>query len=306
MRVSVVGTGRVGSTVAFALVAKGLVEDLVLANRSVRKAEGEAKDLLHASAFATRAVRIRAGWLEATDDSDIVIVCVSAPAVGEVRTRADLGLANAALFDELISELGRRSPEAVLLIVTNPVDVMTYRALILSGFEPRRVIGTGTLVDSARYRSLLSAQEGIHPDDIRAYILGEHGDTQFPALSISATGGEKLSDDAQTQSVFEEAVRTGYEVFRAKGYTNNAIALAVALIVESIVHDSRRTMPLSVYSDGYLGEHDVCLSLPVVVGKGGIVRRLRPRLSSAEQLAFHRSAEAVRQMILQVERARGK
>lgn len=301
MRVSVVGTGRVGATVAFALVAKGLVDELVVANRTLEKAEGEAKDLLHASAFVERAVSIRAGWLDATAGSDIVIVCASARFSGELKTRLDLGHANARMFDELIPKLAERSPDAILLIVTNPVDIMTYRALRCSGFESQRVMGTGTLVDSARYRSLLSAEVGIHPDDIRAYILGEHGDSQFSADSLAWCGGERLAGDERNRRIFQEAVKTGYEVFRSKGYTNNAIALAVALVVESIARDSRRTMPLSVELDGYLGERDVCLSIPVVVGKSGIVRRLNPELSASEQAAFRASVSTVRKAMASID-----
>lgn len=303
MRVSIVGTGRVGATIALTLVVKNLVDELVLANRTVAKADGEAKDLAHASAFAERAVSIRAGWLDATRDSDIVVITASAPIAREVKRRADLGGANATLFDRLIPELAARSPEAILIIVTNPVDVMTHRALSVSGFPSHRVVGTGTLIDSARYRSLLSAEVGVHPDDIRAYILGEHGDTQFAANSFAWLGGERLSDDATHQRIFESAVRTGYDVFHAKGYTNHAIALAVALVIESIARDSRRTMPLSVLLDDFWNEADVCLSVPVVVGRSGVVRQLHPRLSDHEERAFRASARAVRRAIAELPRA---
>lgn len=297
MRVSIVGTGRVGATIALALVVKNLVDELVLANRTVARAQGEAKDLVHASAFTERTISVRAGWLDATKDSDVVVITASAPIAGPVQSRIDLGSANAQLFDSLIPELATRSPEAVLLIVTNPVDAMTHRALRVSGFPSHRVMGTGTLIDSARYRSLLSAEVGVHPDDIRAYILGEHGDTQFAANSLAWLGGERLSDDATHQRIFEAALRTGYDVFRSKGYTSHAIALAVALVIESIARDSRRTMPLSVLLDDFWGEPDVCLSVPVVVGRSGVVKQLHPRLSEQEQRAFQASAAAVRRTL---------
>ena len=289
--------GRVGASIAFTLVAKGLVDELILANRTLARATGEAKDLLHASAFVQRPLRIRAGWLEATSDSDVVVMCASKGVRQQVQSRLELATDNAQLFDELIPEIAARSPQAILLVVTNPVDAMTFQALRLSGFASQRVMGTGTLIDSARYRSLLSAEVGIHPDDIRAYILGEHGDTQFAANSLAWTGGERLHDDATTRRIFEETVRTGYDVYQAKGYTNHAIALAVALVVESIGRDECRTMPLSVLMDGFLGERDVCLSVPVVVGRAGIVRQLCPELSKQEQAAFHASARAVRRTL---------
>jgi L-lactate dehydrogenase len=289
--------GRVGATIAFALVAKNVVDDLVLANRNVLRAQGEAKDLMHATAFTQRPVQIQAGWLDETSSSDVIVLCASAPADDTVKTRADLTYKNTALFAELVPELARRSPQAVFVVVSNPVDVLTFQALTLSGFEPSRVVGTGTLIDSARYRSLLSAAERIHPADIRAYILGEHGDSQFPAISLASTGGEQLIDDARHKSIFEETIQSGYDVFRAKGYTSSAIALAVAMVVESIASDLRITLPLSVLIDGYLGVHDVCLSVPVVVGRAGVVRRLNPELSSQEAAAFRRCAEIVRSEI---------
>ncbi len=294
MRVSVVGMGRVGATVAFALVAKSVVEELVLANRNVLKAHGEAQDLLHASAFARRPLNIIAGWLDETTGSDVIVICASAPADETVKTRFDLTAKNTRLFHELVPALAQRSPNAILVVVSNPVDVLTHQSLRLSGFDPTRVVGTGTLIDSARYRSLLSSAEGIHPADIRAYILGEHGDSQFPAISLASTGGERLIDDARNRRIFEETIKSGYDVFHAKGYTSSAIALAVTMVVESIANDLRITMPLSVLIDGYLGVRDVCLSVPVVVGRAGVVRQLNPQLSESEIAAFRHSAAVVR------------
>lgn len=168
MKVSIIGTGHVGATVAFSLVVKGLCDDLVLVNRTHRKAEGEAADLQHAAAFVSRAINVTAGDLDATAGSDVIVFSVSAPADVNFRDRSLLATGNAKLLREWIPQLAERSPDCVLIMVTNPVDVMTYLALQLCDLPPERVIGTGTLIDSARFRSYLSDHLQIHPDDIRA------------------------------------------------------------------------------------------------------------------------------------------
>jgi L-lactate dehydrogenase len=294
MRVSIVGTGRTGVAAAFALLVKGLADELVLANRNVDRARAEAMDLAHASALTSRPPRITAGGIEATAASDVLVMCASAQPKGPVRSRTDLASVNTALFAEQIPKLCALSPNALLLVVTNPVDLLTFHALKLSGFAPQRVFGTGTLIDSARFRLLLSQEEGIHPDDVRSYVLGEHGPHQFPAMRIAAAGGERLEDPERDAALHAETLRSAEEVFRVKGYTSHAIALAVAMIVESIVHNALHTMPLSVAIDGYQGVSGVCLSVPVVVGRAGIVRRLSPELSLAESAHFLQAAKSVR------------
>ncbi|MDZ7736498.1 MAG: hypothetical protein U5P41_10620 [Gammaproteobacteria bacterium] len=190
-------------------------------------------------------------------------------------------------------ELAKNSPDAVFVVLTNPVDIMTYHTIRLSGFPPRRVIGTGTLIDSARFREMLSDEIGIDPDDLRAYILGEHGPHQFPALSQAQVGGERIDDNEHRRQMFRDAVEAGHNVLRAKGYTNYAIAMAASLIIEAIVHDTRRTMPVSTLIDGWLDVADVCLSLPVVIGRSGITRVLHPELDASEREAFRQAAVAV-------------
>jgi len=159
------------------------------------------------------------------------------------------------------------------------------------------VIGTGTLLDSVRYRSLLSQELEIHSDDIRAYILGEHGDSQFAAHSIAMTGGQRFYPSDTSRRLFQETVNMGYEVYRRKGHTSYGIALATMMILDSIVYDLRHTMPVTVLIDGYLDVHNVCLSLPAVIGRAGVTRVLRPPLCEDEQHAFRDSAAQVGQAI---------
>ncbi|EMI43584.1 lactate/malate dehydrogenase family protein [Rhodopirellula sp. SWK7] len=294
MKFSIVGMGRVGSAIAFAATMEPIVSELWLLNRSIEKAEGDAMDLTHASVLRNSNMTIQAGTVEDSAGSDVIVFTPSVSPTRADWKRSDLAIGNRGILEEWLPRLAELSPNAVLIMVTNPVDVMTYEAIRLTGFPPARVIGTGTLVDSIRYRSLLSAELKIHADDIRAYILGEHGDDQFAAYSVAMTGGEKFFPSEMTRRLFRETVNLGYEVYNRKGYTNYGIALATMTIVDSIVYDLRHTMPVSVLVDGFLGVSDVCLSLPAVIGREGVTRVLHPPLSEDEADSFRACAEKVR------------
>jgi len=176
--------------------------------------------------------------------------------------------------------------------------VMTYAACKLSGFAANRVIGVGTLVDSARYRALLSQEEHIHPDDLRAYILGEHGSNQVPIMSSAEAGGESIGDTPIHRQLFTQVTEAGFEVYRLKGYTNHAIATATCMVIEAIVFDEYRTMPLATWFDDWMGIQDNCFSIPVVVGRSGIVRHLHPELNDSEQQALRIAAVAIKNAIV--------
>jgi L-lactate dehydrogenase len=296
MKISVIGTGRVGATTAFAIMLKGLAHELVLVGRDLSKAEGEARDLQHASAFI-RPMKVHAGTIDATKNSDIVVVCVGAPWL-DTSHRLTMATDNAAIFREIIQPLSRLSPDAILLVVTNPVDVMTHLALRLSRFSPNKVVGTGTLIDTGRFRSILADAWGINALDVRAYILGEHGDSQFPALSVASAGGVKFDEhDQLVASAAAQARVGGYEVWKHKGYTNFAVAIAAMLICEAISTDSRAVMPVSTLIDGWQGIKDVCLSVPVVMGRGGIVRTLPIDLDPDELEQMRESAGVLRKVL---------
>ena len=298
MKLTIVGLGRVGSAIAFASTIQPVVSEILLVNRSLRRAEGDALDLTHAAALQSSNLRIHAGTVEDADGSDLIVFTASvSPQDHEDWKRSDLAIGNAAIAKQWLPRLAQGSPDAIVIMVTNPVDALTQFALELTDWPARQVIGTGTLVDSIRYRSLLSEKLGIHPHDIRAYILGEHGDNQFAAQSVAMTGGEPVSRSEISQVAFEQTVKMGYEVFRRKGYTDHAIALATTTIIDSVVYDLRHTLPVSVAIDGYLGIEDVCLSLPAVIGRSGVTRILHPPLTDDEQQSFLRAASAVRSML---------
>ena len=297
MKISLIGLGRVGSTLAYTLLIRGLVDELVLLDLKQEIAEGEAIDLAHTEAFTGHPVIVRSGKIDDTAVSDIIIITSSVPWSQEYTNRFDIGRDNLKIFREIVPPLAKASPNAKVLVISNPVDVMTFHTIKLTGFEPHRVFGTGTLIDSARFRTMLSSRIGIHPDDLRAYILGEHGDSQFPLFSLAMAGGSRIVEDSVTHDIFHKASRSGFDVVHKKGFTNYAISMAAALIIEAIVWDTRRTMPLSVLVEGFLGVSDVCLSLPVVLGKEGITRVIEPELGSSEVAAFRQCANIVRQGI---------
>ena len=297
MKITIVGLGRVGSAIAFANVMEPLASELLLVNRSREKAEGDALDLAHASALQNSNMLIRAGDLADSANSDVIVFSASVPYGDPNRDRLDLASDNLLILKEWIPALAQASPQSIFIIVTNPVDALTYAALKLSGFPPERVIGTGTLLDSVRYRSLLSTELQIHSDDIRAYILGEHGDSQFAAHSIAMTGGQRFYPSDTSKRMFRETVNMGYEVSRLKGHTSYGIAMATMTILDSIAYDLRHTMPVSVLIDGYVGVQDVCLSLPAVIGRAGVSRVLHPLLADDEQAMFLNSANKVQETI---------
>lgn len=297
MKISVIGIGKVGSTVAFTLAKDGLASELVLHNRTREIARADAIDIQHAVAFVPHRVHVRDGEIEDTKDSDIIVMCAGVPMPVDCTDRCVVADGNTTLMCELIPPLVALSPNAIIVNVTNPLDAITHHILTLSKLPWQRVIGTGTLIDSARFREMLGEQVGIHPVDLNAYILGEHGDSQFAALSVATSGGEHIDATPARQKMIEEAKRSAWEVFRVKGYTNYAVAMAVQLIVQSIVEDLRYTMPISVLIDGYCGVTGVCLSVPCVVGRQGVHMRMQPALDSREQSLFRKSADTVRTVI---------
>ncbi|MEM8872810.1 MAG: lactate dehydrogenase [Planctomycetota bacterium] len=299
MKISVIGMGRVGSATAFALVTRGVPSELICVGSTPESVEGDVVDLQHASAFI-RPMRICAGTIEETAGSNIIIVaaCRATDSGGD---RLHAAAPNAALLREIIPPLVKASPNAIFLILSNPVDVATYVALKASRLSPRQVFGTGTLIDTGRFRALLSAETGVNAQDIRAYILGEHGESQFPALSVASAGGVKFKGgDARVQEIFEQARKAGWNVFEKKGYTNYAIAMSAMLICDAIDHDSRAIMPVSTYVDGFHGVRDVCLSLPCVIGRHGVEQVLPIDLDESETKQLRTSAAVLRKVIRQV------
>jgi L-lactate dehydrogenase len=293
----------VGSTAAYSLVLKGVVSELVLVDLNARAAQAHAEDILHATPFA-RAVRVLAGDYALLDGADVVILCCG---VGQRpgETRLQLLERNAAVFQAVLGEVLRYAGEPVLLVASNPVDIMTHVTVALSGLPPGKVIGSGTILDTARFRALLGDHLDVSPSSIHAYVLGEHGDSEVLAWSSVQVGGMPIEDFArqrgehlteEVRATVSDGVRhAAYRIIEGKGATYFGIGAGLAHIVQAIRDDERRILTVS----GLTGDVDefkgTCLSLPRLVGAGGILAEFCPDLSDAEDDALRRSAAILKE-----------
>lgn len=302
IKISVIGAGFVGSTVAYTLVVKGVASEIVLVDVNLERAEGEAMDISHGAPFAKSSV-IRAGSYEDTKGSDVVIITAGTnQKPGE--TRIDLITRNAAIMRDVAGRVGEQSPNAVILVISNPVDVMTYVARQVTGFPKNRVIGSGTVLDSSRFRYLLANRFDIDPRNVHGYIMGEHGDSEFPAWSLVNITGMSLDEasdlfnkeinDEVRQSIADSTRNAAYEIINRKGATYYGIGMSATRIVEAIVRDERSIMTVSSLLHGEYDIDDLYLSVPAILGEHGIEKVLTPRLSDLELANLHHSAEVLR------------
>jgi L-lactate dehydrogenase len=253
MKIAIIGMGRVGATIAYGIVMKGLCDHLMLANRTTSTAAGDTGDLQHGLAFCQHATQITSGAIADAKNADIVVLTTSVPTTKVMTSRMQLGIANVALFKELIPVISSNNPHALLVVVSNPVDALTRLTTELSGFPSSQVIGIGTLIDLAKFRGMLSQMEKIHPDDLRAYVVSEHGSNQFPVFSQAVFSSATTNHNPLHREIFEHVNEAGFQVYHDKGYTNFAIANASCEVIRTIVHDEHRTMPLCTYFDEWLG-----------------------------------------------------
>jgi L-lactate dehydrogenase len=311
-RVAVVGAGNVGATFGYALLLSGLAAEIVLIDANQARAEGEAMDLNHAVPFA-HPTRI---WPGSYADCGGAVVTVVAAGANQKpgETRLDLVRKNAAIFGSIIPELARHNPSGTLLIATNPVDVLTSIAFRLSGLPRQRVIGSGTILDTARFRYLLSQHFGVDPRSVHAHIVGEHGDSEVPVWSLANIAGLRLPDfcaaqgrvyePAAMQAIFEQTRDAAYQIINRKGATYYAVAAGLMRIVEAILRDQNTVLSVSSLIDDYYGLSDVCFSLPSVVNRGGIAQVLRLALDAREVEALRQSAEVLRSTLAALEEDR--
>lgn len=308
-KITVVGAGFVGSTTAYTLMISGLVSELVLIDVNKEKAEGEIMDLSHGMPFV-RPVRMTNGDYRDCAGSDIIIISAGAnQKPGE--TRIDLVHKNTAIFKSIISEIIKYNNDCILLVVTNPVDILTYVTWKVSGFPKEKVIGSGTVLDTARFRYRLGEHVGIDTRNVHAYIIGEHGDTEVAAWSLTNIAGipmDKYCEDCQQcdgqlskYEIYSDVKNAAYEIIKRKGATYYAVALAVRRIVEAIVRDENSILTVSSLMEGYYGLNDVCLSLPTVVNRTGISRVLDVPLDKAEREALFNSGNSLKDIIMSID-----
>lgn len=302
-KVTIVGAGFVGSTIAYTLTSAGIVSEIVLVDVDSARAEGEAMDIEHGSPFFKESL-IHAGDYQTAANSDLVIITAGTnQRPGE--TRMDLITRNAAIVTDIAKQIRKTCPDATLLIISNPVDVMTRIIQEVTGFPANRVIGSGTNLDSARFRYLLSKKFGVDSRNIHGYILGEHGDSEFAAWSNVNIAGMNINEasdvfggimgDYDYINIANETRNAAYEIINRKRATYYGIAASAARIAEAILRDEKSILPLSVKLDGQYGLNDVYLSLPTVVGQHGVIRILTPYLSDEEEGKLHNSAKVLKE-----------
>jgi L-lactate dehydrogenase len=305
-KVVVVGAGAVGATYCYALAQSGLADEIVILDRNEDLVLGQVLDLVHGQAFFPTVI-IRAGSVTDYADAQLIVITAgSAQRPGE--TRLQLLKKNADIIGSIAEDVARQGSQGVMLIVSNPVDVMTYVALKRSGWERSRVIGSGTVLDSARFRYLLSDHCGVDVHNVHAYILGEHGDSEFAAWSMTNVAGividdycpvcNKCSDWKAEQLEIEKQVReSAYHIINAKGSTHFAVGLALVRITAAILRKQNSVMTVSVLVDGEFGLKDVCLSVPSIVSDKGVVKIINSPLLPEEMESLRHSAEILGEAI---------
>jgi L-lactate dehydrogenase len=297
------GAGAVGASAAYALMMSGLVSEIVLVDVNERRAEGEAMDLMHGAPFV-RPVTVRSGTYDDCAGCQIVVITAGA-AQKPGETRLDLVRKNTGIIRDMVPQIAKVAPNAILLIVANPVDILTLAAVEASGFPPGRVIGSGTVLDTARLRALVGQRLNIDPRSVHGYVIGEHGDSEVVVWSRTTAAGLPISEfcaqrgsecDSDMQSEISEQVRrAAYEIIERKGATYYAIGLGVRHIVEAILRDQNTVLTVSTLMTGQFGISDICLSLPSIVDHGGVEGVLMPKLSDEEVEALRRSADVLKE-----------
>jgi L-lactate dehydrogenase len=308
-RVAVVGVGNVGATFAYALLLSGLSAEIVLIDANRAKAEGEAMDLNHTVPF-THPTRIWAGDFA---DCNGAVVTVLAAGAGQRpgETRLDLVKKNASIWREIVPQIARHNPRGILLIATNPVDVLTYIAWKLSGLPAERVIGSGTILDTSRFRYQLSQYFGVDARSVHAYIIGEHGDSEVPVWSSANIAGMRLPqfcaahnvpyDPQAMEGIFQQTRDAAYRIIERKGATYYAVAAGLMRITQAILRDQSTVLSVSSLIRDYQGLNGVCFSLPTVVDRGGIEKVLRLELDPEETEKLRDSAEILKHTIRSLE-----
>jgi len=303
-KVAIVGAGFVGTTFAYSLLIRGLVSQIVLIDINKERAEGEAMDLSHGLPFA-HPVKIWAGDYSDCKDADIVLIAVDKGAKIE-KSRLELAQGNFEILKQIIPNITEHNKECILLVVSNPLDVMTYSALKLSGFPKSRVIGSGTILDTARLRYMLGKYLQVDTRNVHAYIIGEHGDSEVPVWSLANIAGIRLKDycpickvpydSDMFNELFLKVKNAGYEIIERKGRTNYGVGLSLTKIVESIIRDENSVLTISCFLENYHGVSDVCLSVPAIVNRDGIKETIELPLDEKEVEDFRKSARIIKKI----------
>ncbi|RSD27442.1 L-lactate dehydrogenase [Mesobacillus subterraneus] len=304
-RVVLVGTGFVGSSYAFAMVNQGVAEELVLVDLNKEKSEGDAMDLNHGMAFAPSQTKIWFGSYADCQDADLVVLCAGAnQKPGE--TRLDLVEKNTKIFKSIVDEVMASGFDGIFLVATNPVDILTYAVWKFSGLPKERVIGSGTILDTARFRFLLGDYFKVDTRNVHAYIIGEHGDTELPVWSHADIGGKpiaKMMKDREDyknddlEDIFTNVRDAAYHIIQRKGATYYGIAMGLVRLTKAILQDENSILTVSAHLNGEYGHEDIYIGVPAVVNRSGIREIVELSLDEEEQKKFDHSVEVLRKVM---------
>ena len=304
-RVVIIGTGFVGSSYAFALINQGVVNELILIDANEDKANGDVMDLNHGKVFGPSSTDIRLGQYEDCHDADLVVICAGASQKpGE--TRLDLVQKNLKIFHSIVNSVMESGFQGIFLVATNPVDILSYATWKYSGLPKEKVIGSGTILDTARFRYLLGDYFKIAPASIHAYIIGEHGDSELPVYSSANVGGMSVKNliERHTQykkedldEIFMNVRDSAYEIIKNKGSTYYGIAMGLVRITKAIFQNENAILTISAYLDGQYEEDNVYIGVPAVINRKGVREIVELELSSEEQILFRKSAATLKEIL---------
>lgn len=303
-KLAVVGAGAVGSTIAFAAAQRGIAREIVLEDINLKRVEAEVLDMQHGSSFYPTVSISGSDDVEICRDADVVVITAGARQQPG-QTRLELAGATINIMKSIIPNLVKVAPHAIYILITNPVDVVTQVALKLSGLPANQMFGSGTNLDSARLRFLIAQQTGVNVKNVHAYIAGEHGDSEVALWSSATIGGVPMLEWKELEGhapltaevreqIHQDVKNAAYKIIDGKGATNYAIGMSAVDIVESILKDSNRILPVSSLLDDFHGISDVCMSVPSILNSKGVNTRLNTPLSDGELAALQRSADTLR------------
>lgn len=299
-KVVLIGAGDVGVAYAYALVNQSIVDHLAIIDIDERKLEGNVMDLNHGVVWSPQRTRVTKGTYADCADADMVVICAGA-AQKPGETRLDLVDKNVKIMNSIVGDVIANDFDGIFLVASNPVDILTYAVWKVSGFDHKRVIGSGTILDSARFRYMLGELEGVAPKSVHAYIIGEHGDSELPAVSTANVAGvplsQKLEKDPEyaerIEKIFEETRDAAYSIIDAKGSTSYGIGMGLARITAAIIQNQDVALPVSAYLQGEYGVEDLYIGTAAIVNRTGIVRPVELQLNEHEKERFDASAKTL-------------
>ncbi len=299
-KVTIIGAGLVGGTSAYSIIASNVAEEVALIDIDKNLVRSQVMDLQHSVPFWGYAKVKEGTYTDIRDSRIVVVTCGVSQKTGE--TRLDLTKRNSKIIEGIVPRVFKANPNAVLLMVTNPVDVLTYQAVRMFPDKKNRIIGSGTILDSARFRFLLGEYLGVNPQSVHAYIVGEHGDSELALWSTATIGNTSIDNfkkmnAKEKERIFQGAKNAAYAIIEGKQATYYAIAAGVAQIADTVIHDKRRVLPVSHHFDGEYGIRDICLSSPVVLGRDGVAEKIDiSGISADEKTLLRRSADKLKKV----------